>query len=58
MKACFLIIPCENVYNKIPIRSFLEAINAVASTTHLNMKYHKIRSESVVIVVAYVELAS
>lgn len=51
VKMCFLVIPCKkkSVYNAILGRWFLGALDVVASTIHLKMKYHIILDESIVI---------
>lgn len=46
---CFLVIPCERVYNHILGRPFLTSLNVVDSMTLLKMKYYKRFSEPVVI---------
>lgn len=49
--ACFLVVLCESVYNDILGRSFLEALDVVASTVHLKMKYHNNLGKSLVIAI-------
>lgn len=41
VKICFLVIPCESVYNGILKKLFLDVLEAVAFTVHLKMKYYK-----------------
>lgn len=36
----FLIVPSDSIYNNILWRSFLETLRDVASTYHMEMKYH------------------
>lgn len=47
---CFLVIPFdESVYNVILGRPFFAALDAVASTIHLKMKYHNDFGKPVII---------
>ena len=46
---CFFVIPRENAYNTILGRSFLTALDAVASPVHFKLKYHDKFDRSVVI---------
>lgn len=49
LKVCFLVIPYKNIYNGLLGRSFLAALNEVASMVHLKMEYHNSLGELVVI---------
>lgn len=49
LKVCFLVIPYKNIYNGLLGRSFLAALNKVASMVHLKMEYHNSSYELVVI---------
>lgn len=42
-------VPCESVYNCILGRPFLTPLDALASTIHLNMKYHNCFDEPTII---------
>lgn len=45
----FLIVPCENVYNKILGRSFMANLYVAGYMVHLKMKYHNNSGKLVII---------
>lgn len=46
-------VPCKNVYNCILGRPFASTLDAMAFTVHLNLNYHNVHDDSMII---YIEL--